>query len=229
MSSQSTELIEAIQRSFGGYPSDVEVGGSLHIVAEVIDDAAGDPAWPVVTATSTPESLRIECGSARVVLDHGTATAHMVLPRSLCDVPDALSLLAEAVFTSLHVQAGRMHAIHSALVERDGVALLLRGPSGAGKSTLTYACLRRGMTVVSDDWVYAPSHGEPGQILGYPWRIMLTEQAAAPIPRIAGVRPGAAPVGGASQAAHRAAGGTATGGRLGVGRGAVRIPTRCSP
>ena len=88
----------------------------------------------------------------------------MVLPRSLCDVPDALSLLAEAVFTSLHVQAGRMHAIHSALVERDGVALLLRGPSRcAGKTRLTYACLRRGMTVVSDDWLYGPSDGHRGR------------------------------------------------------------------
>ena len=56
----------------------------------------------------------------------------MALPRSLCEVPDALGLLAEAVFTSLHVQAGRLHAVHSPLVERDGVGLLLRGPSGAG-------------------------------------------------------------------------------------------------
>ena len=189
VSSQSSELIDAIQRSVGAYPPDVDVGGSLHIVAEVIDDAPGDPAWPVVTATSTPDSLRIECGSATVVLDHRTATAHMALPRSLCEVPDALALLAEAVFTSLHVQAGRLHAVHSALVERDGVGLLLRGPSGAGKSTLTYACLRRGMTVVSDDWIYAPARGEPGQVVGYPWRIMLTEQAASRFPELAGVRP----------------------------------------
>ncbi len=187
VSSQSPELIEAMRPTLAAYPSDVVVGGTLHIVAEVIDDAPGDPAWPVVTATSAPDSLTIRCGSAIVVLDHRSATAHMTLPRSLCAVPDALALLAEAVFTSLHVQAGRMHAVHSALVERDGIGLLLRGPSGAGKSTLTYACLRRGMTVVSDDWVYAPAGGRPDQVVGYPWRIMLTEQAASRFPELADV------------------------------------------
>ena len=32
--------------------------------------------------------------------------------------------------------------------------LMLRGVSGAGKSTLTYCCMRGGMGVVSDDWLY---------------------------------------------------------------------------
>jgi hypothetical protein len=111
----------------------------------------------------------------------------MVLPRSLCGVPDALALLAESVFTSLHVQAGRLYAVHSALVVRDGVGLLLRGPSGAGKSTLTYACMRRGMTVVSDDWVYAPADPTSRRVVGYPWRIMLTEPAAARFAELADV------------------------------------------
>ena len=187
VASQAPELIEAIRDGLCAYPSDILVGGSLHIVAEVVDDSPGDPAWPVITATSAPDSLTVRCGSATVVLDHRTATAHMTLPSSLCAIPEALALLAESVFTSLHVQAGRLHAIHSGLVERDGVGLLLRGPSGAGKSTLTYACMRRGMTVVSDDWVYAPAQAQPGQVVGYPWRIMLTEQAASRFPELAGV------------------------------------------
>lgn len=187
VSSESPELIEAIRRGLALYPADVMVGGSLHIEAVVIDDAPADPAWPVVTAASTPETLEIRCGSATVVLDHASARAHMALPRSLCGVADALALLAESVFTSLHVQARRLHAVHSALVVRDGVGLLLRGPSGAGKSTLTYACMRRGMTVVSDDWVYAPAGAEPKRLVGYPWRIMLTESAAARFAELADV------------------------------------------
>ncbi len=185
--SDSPALIDAIRRSLALYPADVMLGGSLHIDVVVTDDSPGDPAWPVVTAASTPETLEIRCGSATVVLDHVGARVHMALPRSLCDVPDALALLAESVFTSWHVQARRLHAVHSALVVRDGVGLLLRGPSGAGKSTLTYACMRRGMTVVSDDWVYAPAGVEPRRLVGYPWRIMLTEAAAARFAELADV------------------------------------------
>ena len=56
---------------------------------------------------------------------------------------------------------------------------MLRGPSGAGKSTLTYACLRRGMSITSDDWSYAPSRLPAQTIAGYPWRMLMTEEAAA--------------------------------------------------
>lgn len=115
VSSESLELIDAIRWGLARYPSDLAIGGSLHLDAVVIDDAPGDPAWPVVTASSTPGTLEISCGSAKVVLHHHSEHADIVLPRSLCDVPDALALLAESVFTSLHVQARRLHAVHAAV------------------------------------------------------------------------------------------------------------------
>ncbi|HEX2080339.1 MAG TPA: hypothetical protein VHG08_21740 [Longimicrobium sp.] len=44
--------------------------------------------------------------------------------------------------------------LHAAAVVRGGTALLLAGPSGVGKSTLTYAALRSGLRVLSEDTVF---------------------------------------------------------------------------
>jgi hypothetical protein len=45
--------------------------------------------------------------------------------------------------------------LHAACVVRNGRAALLCGDSGAGKSSLSYACVRRGWTLVADDAVHA--------------------------------------------------------------------------
>jgi hypothetical protein len=108
------------------------------------------------------------------------------LPVSMLGVTDALRLFVESVFTALQVRRGALHAVHSALVSVDDVGLVLRGPSGAGKSTLTYSCLRRGLAVCSDDWIYAATHATPGHFAGYPWRMMMTEDAAARFPELVG-------------------------------------------
>ena len=46
---------------------------------------------------------------------------------------------------------------HAAALQHQGHTLLLTGPSGAGKSTLSYAAVRRGWNVLSDDVVYLQS------------------------------------------------------------------------
>jgi hypothetical protein len=186
ISSDVPELATAVEAGLAQYP-DLGLRAPMHWHVRVVDDAPGDPAWPRVTADDGDDELVVRCGSAEVRVRHADGTATFALPRSLCAVPDALALLAESVVTSFHVRGGRLQAVHSALVARDGVGLLLRGPSGAGKSTLTYACSRRGMTVVSDDWVYAATDGGADRLAGYPWRIMLTEPAAARFDELADV------------------------------------------
>jgi hypothetical protein len=44
--------------------------------------------------------------------------------------------------------------VHSGMIERNGVGILLCGDSGAGKSTLSYACARAGWTYITDDGSY---------------------------------------------------------------------------
>ena len=159
-----------MEAGLGRYPDDLGVIGELHI--EVRARMPTSPATrpgPACRPSTAPEELVVRCGSAVATLRYadGASVRRSTSRRSLLAVPDALRLFVESVFTASLVRAGSLFAVHSALVVHDGVGLLLRGPSGAGKSTLTYSCLRRGMGVCSDDWVYAAGaarrrHGSPG-------------------------------------------------------------------
>lgn len=180
------ELKAAIEAGMARYPSHLGVGGRLDVRFTVHDDEPVDPAWPRVTATDGDDELHVRCGSAECTLVYGTGEVRLAVPTSLLQVPDALRLMVESVFTAAGVRAGRLFAVHSALVQHRGTGLLLRGASGAGKSTLTYACLRMGMGVCSDDWLYAPAAAPVGTFAGYPWRMMMTEDAASRFTELAG-------------------------------------------
>jgi hypothetical protein len=188
MRSDAVEMLEAIGDGLARYPDDLGVTGSIDAVVRVHADGAADPDWPRVQAEDGPEHLVVRCGSAVATLQYATGDVRIDVPHSLLAERDALRLLIESLFTACEVRAGELYAVHSALVVHEGVGLLLRGPSGAGKSTLTYSCLRRGMGVCSDDWVYAAAHHAPGRFAGYPWRMMMTEDAAARFPELHGVR-----------------------------------------
>lgn len=187
VSCPSTVVLDAIAGTLGAYPPSLSLGGSLHLQIDVVDDRAGDPGWPTVTAELSPGRMVVRCGNSSADVDQRRGTAHLVLARSLTGITDAVRLLAEASFTSVHVAQGRLAAVHSALVARNGTGLLLRGPSGAGKSTLTYSCLRRGMDIASDDWVYASTRLPIAEVAGYPWRMMMTQEAAQRFPELAGI------------------------------------------
>jgi hypothetical protein len=178
------DALELVAGTLGAYPDGLDIGGELHLTIRRHRDTAADPGWPDVTAEQLADGIVVRCGSSSATVDHRSATAVLELADSFVDIADAVRLFAEAAFTSVHVAAGRLHAVHSALVVHDGVGLLLRGPSGAGKSTITYACLRRGMAMASDDWVYAPAGRPVDEVAGYPWRMMLTEPAAARFPEL---------------------------------------------
>jgi hypothetical protein len=187
ITSNSEAVLDALEGTLGAYPETLAIGGSLVIDVQVVPDREGDPGWPAVGAEFDAGVMTVRCGSSYAVVHQHEGSAQIVLAESLASITDAVRLFAEAAFTSVHVAQGRLHAVHSALVAHEGVGLLLRGPSGAGKSTLTYACLRRGMSVVSDDWVYAAAGRRPHSLAGYPWRMMLTQEAAQRFPELAGI------------------------------------------
>ena len=181
-----TPLLTAVEAGLGQYPADFGLRGTLTFEARTHPDGTSDPGWPRIDASDDAHRLSVRCGSSSAVLDYSCGVAAIDLAESMLDVGDAMRLFAESVFTAAMVRAGELHAVHSGLVVHDGVGLVLRGQSGAGKSTLTYASMRRGAAVCSDDWIYAATRREPGRFAGYPWRMMMTEEAATRFPELLG-------------------------------------------
>ncbi|MBA2533282.1 MAG: hypothetical protein H0V23_14480 [Nocardioidaceae bacterium] len=66
----------------------------------------------------------------------------------------------------LEANAGKVVALHAAVVERDGAGLLLAGTSGSGKTTLTLELVGRGWTYHSDD--LAPIYVDSGMVASFP-------------------------------------------------------------
>ena len=186
---QSEQVIAAIQRGLGRYPEGLAIGGSLHLNVSVHEAGAGDPGWPVVAADINAEQLTVRCGTSHAVVNFAAGIGEISLAASLLPIDDAVRLFVESAFTSMHVHHERLVAVHSALVSRNGIGLMLRGPSGAGKSTLTYSCLRRGMGITSDDWLYAAVQQPAGVFAGYPWRMLMTQDAAARFDEIRDIEP----------------------------------------
>jgi hypothetical protein len=184
VTSESTALLDAVEAGLARYPS-LGLEGAMTIDVTLRAGAA-EAGWPRVEAVDGPDELTVRIGDSVAVLRYSTGEVRVELTEALCAIPDALRLLVESVFTAHGVRGGRLHAVHSALVVHDGVGLVLRGASGAGKSTLTYSCLRTGMGVCSDDWIYANAQAPAGTFAGYPWRMLMTEDAAARFPELAG-------------------------------------------
>jgi hypothetical protein len=168
------------------YPQHAGAQGELVLVARTVADTAIDPAWPEVTVTTRDDGLEVRCGSGRLRTSTSGGRAELDVPASLLASPDAVRMFVEAAAWSLLIGRGEVHAVHSGLVRAHGQGLLLRGPSGAGKSTLSYACLRAGHTLVSDDWVYGTASRPPDTLHGQPWRLSLVADAADRFPELAG-------------------------------------------
>ena len=74
--------------------------------------------------------------------------------------------------------------IHTGCVAREGRGLLLLGESGAGKSTLTFACARRGWSLVSDDVAWLVRSDRNRRVLGRPHHLRLRPDTAALFPEL---------------------------------------------
>ena len=72
--------------------------------------------------------------------------------------------------------------VHAACVAFEGHGVLLCGESGAGKSSLSFACARRGWTLVSDDASFLLRGGESRVVVGNPHYLHLRESATELFP-----------------------------------------------
>lgn len=78
--------------------------------------------------------------------------------------------------------------MHAACLTKGGRSVLIHGPSGAGKSTFTYAAVRRGYQVVTEDSLHIGGAGEP-QVWGIPWQFQLLPDAIRFFPELEGLEP----------------------------------------
>ncbi len=178
-------LLAAFEPAVARIPRDAGCEGRFHVSVTTIGDGDDDPAWPVTAVNDDARSLTLRCGTGELRVDHHTGRAAITLPESLAAIDDAVRCFAEGAVSSLLIGSGRLHAVHSALVVRRARGVLLRGVSGAGKSTLTYACMRRGWQITSDDWVYGVSGAPADTLHGYPWRMFLTTDTVRFFPELA--------------------------------------------
>lgn len=181
---------QAADQALARFPMDAGARGALQLMVRTGVDTDADPQWPETSVTFDGQQLDLRCGSGRLVADVERGRAHAVLPPSLLAIEDAVRMVVEGAFSALAINAGLLHAVHAGLVGHRGKGLALRGASGAGKSTLTYAMLRAGSTVASDDWTYAVPGSAlgagVGRLWGYPWRLFLVPEAVARFPELAG-------------------------------------------
>ncbi len=150
----------------------------LRLTVERGSAGAAIAGWPTVEVVERVDGIDVATGGSRLHTWPALGRASLNLDEVTIASDDACRLLVEAAFWSLTIGGGHLHAVHSALVGRGSSGVLLRGESGAGKSTLSYACLRRGMWLSSDDFVYGLATAPPDRLWGYPWRAWMTTDAA---------------------------------------------------
>ena len=187
-----TRVFDACLAALDRMDRDVGVEGVFTLTCITGHDTAADPAWPRTSTSWDGTTLDVRCGSGRLLVP-GDGTARLSLPPSVLGVPDAIRMFVEGAAWSFLIGSGRVHAVHSGLVETMGRGLLLRGASGAGKSTLTYAAMRAGFRICSDDWVYGLAGQRPERLWGYPWRMFLVPNSVEHFPDVATITPGPHP------------------------------------
>jgi hypothetical protein len=194
--SSSVALLEAAARRFGG--GDAVRGASGHVssaAVEVIlamapvDEASGPQgAAPLTFTLAGRDVLRIAGPGARGEADAVGGRGRLaVAPSVAADKERFEHGILEAVTLFLVTERDRQ-PVHAAGVLLPGGAVLLAAPGGTGKSTLTYALLRVGTPVLSDDAVYLQSRPTPA-VWGLRKRLCLPLDAAETFPELADRRP----------------------------------------
>jgi hypothetical protein len=104
-----------------------------------------------------PHLLEIEGPGFRGSADARALTADLDLTRAALAERLLFQDTILATLTLFLVTRLDRQPFHAAALQHHGHTLLLTGPSGAGKSTLSYAAVRRGWNLLSDDVVYLQS------------------------------------------------------------------------
>lgn len=151
----SSERIDAIvERAFGHWralaPQHIAEGAPIEITL----------AERTLSAQDAPRRFVVRYGSGWLTgsdgvsmlaasIERGAAIA--VVSASLVDDESRFRHEIVECATLLLVSRRDRTPMHASAVARDGSAVAFVGRSGAGKSTLTYACLRKGFDLLSED------------------------------------------------------------------------------
>lgn len=124
--------------------------------------------------------LRGACVDAEADAERGVATARV--SASALDAVWFRASVLDHLALFLVTRFDRT-PIHAAAVVRGGTALLVAGASGVGKSSLTYAAMRAGYGVLTEDAVYVQLHPSP-RLWAMPRRIHLPDSAIRHFPEL---------------------------------------------
>jgi len=102
------------------------------------------------------------------------APADVTVPAVLGSVEETLTVIVSAA-----IDRSSALLLHSGVVVRDGVAIVLPGESGTGKSTLTAACLARGFGYATDEMMALDL--DRGSVTGVPRPLTMTSWSAAAV------------------------------------------------
>ncbi|RIK40238.1 MAG: hypothetical protein DCC58_14175 [Chloroflexi bacterium] len=157
-----------------------------------------DPEWqlrvPIVRTNGQMVTVAYSRHSS-IAIDVPSARGFGFLTEPIINQP--MYMRTDVVFAAVMcwVYVATNGFVHAAGLVRDGRSFLLRGPSGAGKSTLTYALLRRGYSLISEDALYVYSRSAPmsrvitpedAGYFGVPWQMHLLPDAVRFFPELAG-------------------------------------------
>jgi HprK-related kinase A len=141
----------------------VASGVALHYAQHPVEDDDGFADFHV--SVGPPRGLR-RWVQRQVVFEFDGAQPFAPLPAG-----QGYPLLEWGLNWCVHSQCHQYLSIHSAVLEREGLALLLPAPSGSGKSTLCAALAFRGWRLLSDE--LAVVDPATGQVLALPRPISL--------------------------------------------------------
>jgi len=126
-------------------------------------------------------------------LDHGYC--YCALTPQVAAAPYFRHHLLETL-TYLSLDYRYITILHAGCVARNGRGILLCGDAGAGKSCLAYACMKRGWTLLSDDFSALLREPQcPSTVIGRPMRIRFRPSAFDLFPELKGFESSITPLG----------------------------------
>lgn len=178
----SLPVMAAVERAFGAWAllrrhRALVAAGSVKICL-IVHQATGSrrAAGPLVYRLPDDErEIVMGAGSVGIADVRRREVLAYVAPELVRDTDRFRYVLLEGLTFGLLTRLDR-YPLHAAAVVRNGRAFLLVGRSGVGKSTLTYAAVRRGFDLLSDDLVFV--QGRPDlRIWGHPVGLRLPSEA----------------------------------------------------
>jgi hypothetical protein len=189
--SDSPEVLEVVEEAFGrwrGAPLAAEWVGAEPVsirIRLVPGPELPTPPGNVGTRIYEPSGLSLRAPGVRAFADRARRRAGARITTGMLKQRAHFRYAVLEAMTLWIVAGLDRQPVHAAAVVRGGAALLLAGPSGVGKSTLTYAALRAGLGVLSEDCVFLQEAPVP-RVWGLPGFVHLHPDAVRWFPELRG-------------------------------------------